>query len=62
MGSLGLALIQPQIGVDPLGGYSRQLLLDRTVTGEVPVHQMTCCLLMQRIGSLRCVRQKGACR
>ena len=31
MGSLGLALIQPQIGVDPLGGYIRQTLIDRAV-------------------------------
>jgi hypothetical protein len=38
MGSLGLAPIQPQTGVDPLGGYTRQTLIDRAVSGEVPVH------------------------
>ena len=58
MGSLRLALIQPQRGVDPLGGYTRQLLLDRTVPGEVPIHQMMCCLFVQRRGSLQCIRQK----
>ena len=31
MGSLGLAPIQPQIGVDPLGGCIRQTLIDRAV-------------------------------
>ena len=62
MGSLGLAPVQPQIGVDPLGGYSRQILPGRAVPGEAPVHQVTCCFPAFRVGSLRWVRLKGARR
>jgi len=59
MGSLGLAPIQPQIGVGPLGGYSRPRLLDRTVPGEVPVHQVMCHFPALCVGSLWWVTRRG---
>ena len=59
MGSLGISPIQPQTGVDPLGGYSRHTPLDRMVPGEVTIHQLICYFPSLRMVSLPWVRRKG---
>src|SRR5712692_12063747 len=50
---------QPQTGVDPLGGHTRQSLVYRCSPMEVTVHRMTYHFISLHIALIRRVTRKG---